>query len=225
MLSSRLRTASSRLYAQTSQINPRTSTPYQFIRMASNQTFFKLNTGAKISGIGFGTWQDADAQADAVKIALKMGYHHIDTARVYGTEPGVGKGVKESGVPREKVFITTKLWNNAHHPDDVEKQLDASLKDLGVDYVDLWLMHWPSAFVRGEEMFPKDDQGKNKKADIDYVDTYKAMEKCLQKGKAKAIGVSNFSKAEMERLLKETSVVCLQSESLKIENRSLICAT
>jgi diketogulonate reductase-like aldo/keto reductase len=175
--------------------------------MAHNQTHFKLNTGATIPAIGFGTWQDADAQADAVTIALKAGYQHIDTARVYGTEPGVGKGLKNSGVPREKVFLTTKLWNNAHHPDDVEKMLDDSLKDLGVDYIDLWLMHWPSAFARGAELFPKDENGKMKTADIDYVDTYKAMEKCLKKGKTKAIGVSNFSKAEMERLLKETGVV------------------
>lgn len=124
----------------------------------------------------------------------------------YGTEPGVAKGIKKSGVPRSDIFITTKLWNNSHHPDDVEKACDASLKDLETDYIDLYLMHWPNAFARGDKLFPKDGN-KVKTGDSDYVDTYKAMEKLVANGKCRAIGVSNFSKAEMERLLKETSVV------------------
>jgi alcohol dehydrogenase (NADP+) len=170
-------------------------------------TTHTLNTGAKIPAIGFGTWQDADAQEPAVTIALKAGYKHIDTARIYGTEKAVGNAIKKSGVPREELFITTKLWNNSHHPDDVESALEASLKDLGTDYVDLYLMHWPSPFARSEEMIPKDESGKIKKGDTDYVETYKAMEKTLKSGKTKAIGISNFSKAEVERLLKETNVV------------------
>ncbi|ORY13703.1 NADP-dependent oxidoreductase domain-containing protein [Clohesyomyces aquaticus] len=175
--------------------------------MAHNGTTFQLNTGAKIPAIGFGTWQDADAQEPAVTIALKSGYRHIDTARIYGTEAAVGNAIKKSGVPRDQLFVTTKLWNNSHHPDDVEKALDASLKDLSTDYIDLYLMHWPSPFARSDKLMPKDDSGKIQKGDTDYVDTYKAMEKCLKSGKTKAIGVSNFSKAELERLLKETSVV------------------
>lgn len=125
----------------------------------------------------------------------------------YGTEAAVAKGIKRAGVPRERLFITTKLWNNAHHPDDVEKALDASLKDLSTDYVDLFLIHWPVAFARGDELFPKDENGKIKNADIDYVDTYKALEKVYKKGKARAIGVSNFSRAELERVLEEAEVV------------------
>lgn len=114
--------------------------------MASMMTTHKLNTGASIPAVGFGTWQDKDAQEDAVTTALKSGYRHIDTAHIYGTEPAVGKGIRNSGIPRDQIFITTKLWNNAHEPKDVEKQLDASLQGLGVDYVDLFLMHWSVDF-------------------------------------------------------------------------------
>lgn len=156
---------------------------------------------------GFGTWQDKEAQEPAVTAALKCGYRHIDTARIYGTEPAVGAAIKKSGVPRDQIFLVTKLWNNSHDPKDVEPALDASLKDLGTDYVDLYLMHWPSPFKPSDSLMPKDSNGKIQPGESDYVETYKAMEECFKKGKAKAIGVSNFSKAEMERLLKETSVV------------------
>ncbi|KAL9582381.1 MAG: hypothetical protein Q9212_003323, partial [Teloschistes hypoglaucus] len=166
--------------------------------MATQSTTFKLNTGAEIPAVGFGTWQDKDAQEDAVTEALKAGY---------GTEPACGAAIKKSGIPRSTLFITTKLWNNAHHPSDVEPALDASLKDLGTDYVDLYLMHWPVAFGRGDAMIPKDDNGKTINGDTDYVDTWKAMEGVYKKGKAKAIGISNFSRKETERLIKESEVV------------------
>lgn len=197
--------ASSRL----TQLSTRCSSN-QFSRkastMASLHTKQKLNTGAEIPAVGFGTWQDAGAQEDAVTEALKAGYRHIDTARIYGTEPAVGAAIKKSGIPRSEIFITTKLWNNSHHPDDVEPALDASLKDLGTDYLDLYLMHWPSPFARGDTLMPKKND-KIETGDTDYVDTWNAMEKTLKSGKTKAIGISNFSKAELERLLKETTVV------------------
>lgn len=126
---------------------------------------------------------------------------------MYGTEPAVGSAIKKSGVPREEIFLVTKLWNNSHDPQDVEAALDASLKNLGTDYVDLWLMHWPSPFARSAELMPKDENGKIKPGNSDYVETYKAMEKLYRSGKARAIGISNFSKAELERLIKEANVV------------------
>ncbi|MCJ1461508.1 hypothetical protein MMC07_000105 [Pseudocyphellaria aurata] len=175
--------------------------------MATLDTKFKLNTGAEIPAVGFGTWQDADAQEDAVTEALKAGYKHIDTARIYGTEPAVGRAIKKSGIPRDQIFITTKLWNNSHNPEDVEPALDASLKDLDVEYVDLYLIHWPSPFKAGDVLFPRGSDGKALTGDADYVDTYKALEKVFKSGKAKAIGISNFSRKELERLLKETTVV------------------
>ncbi|KAI7778813.1 aldehyde reductase [Diaporthe eres] len=160
-------------------------------------TEFKLNTGAVIPALGLGTWQDADSQEDAVYHALKAGYHHIDTARISRR----GQGHQEVRSPPRENFPHHQAFN-AHHPDDVEKAVDASLKDLDTDYVDLFLIHWPVAFARGDELFPKDGN-KPKMADIDYIDTYKALEKVFKKGKVKAIGISNFSKAEVERILKE----------------------
>ncbi|KAL1306766.1 hypothetical protein AAFC00_005429 [Neodothiora populina] len=203
--SKRVSAAASRVSQLTAQLSSGGAQQQQ-LRLAHEGTTFKLNTGASIPAIGFGTWQDKEAQEPAVSAALRSGYRHIDTARIYGTEPAVGNAIKKSGVPREEIFVTTKLWNNMHHPDDVEKALDASLKDLGMDSVELYLMHWPSPFARGDSAFPKEN-GKTKVGETDFVDTYKAMEKVFKSGKAKAIGVSNFSLAELERLIKETSVV------------------
>ena len=109
------------------------------------QDTFTLNTGARIPAVGFGTWQAAPHEVErAVEIALKNGYKHIDCAAIYRNENEVGSGLRKSGVARKDVFITTKLWNSRHHPDDVEAALDESLKDLGIEYCDLYLMHWPT---------------------------------------------------------------------------------
>lgn len=140
--------------------------------------------------LGFGVWQVPDEEATpAVKKALEAGYRSIDTAMIYKNEVGVGKALKESGVPREELFITTKVWNSDHGYDNALKAFDASLDRLGLDYVDLYLVHWPT---------PKFDQ---------YIDTYKALEKIYQDGRAKAIGVCNFDIEHLERLLSECEVV------------------
>jgi alcohol dehydrogenase (NADP+) len=136
--------------------------------------------------MGFGTWQDKDAQEGAVEAALKAGYRHIDTARIYGTEPMVAAGIKKSGVPRDQIFITTKLWNNSHDPKSVEPALDASLKDLGIESVDLFLMHWPSPFKDGDSKFPKDKDGKVIPGSADYVDTC-VLRSCFAGGRQKSL--------------------------------------
>ncbi|RMJ25279.1 aldehyde reductase AKR1 [Aspergillus sp. HF37] len=169
-------------------------------------TRFKLNTGAEIPAMGFGTWQDEKAQEDAIVEAIKAGYRHIDTAVIYGTEKHLGRALQRCGVPRDQLFITTKLWSTQHHPDDVPAAFQQSLSDLQTDYVDLYLIHWPVAWKRGAELMPMGPDGKPIMEDTDNVDTYKAMEKIYQTGKAKAIGISNFSKYEMENLLKKCSV-------------------
>ncbi|KAL8913170.1 MAG: hypothetical protein Q9171_001964 [Xanthocarpia ochracea] len=189
--------------------------------MATLDTKFKLNTGAEIPAVGFGTWQDKDAQRDAVAEALKAGYTHIDTARMFVQSiPNALSTIRLTiakvmvlnppSVPPSRNLASPAQRSSSppsHHPDDVEPALDASLADLGTDYVDLYLMHWPVAFARGDKMLPKDNNGKMINGDTDYVDTWKAMEKTFKKGKAKAIGISNFSRKETERLMNESEVV------------------
>ncbi|POS71926.1 GCY [Diaporthe helianthi] len=171
-------------------------------------THFTLNTGAKIPAVGFGTWQAPnDEVVHAVQTALKTGYRHIDAAAIYRNEAAVGEGIKQSGVPRSDIFITGKLWNTKHDPKDVEGALDKTLKDLGTDYLDLFLMHWPVAFELSDKWFPIDEQGIFKLADIDPADTYTALEKLLDTGKVRAIGVCNFTVNKLKDLISKTKVV------------------
>ena len=112
--------------------------------MALNRSF-TLNNGTKIPAVGFGTWQAKPQEVErAVEVALRSGYRHIDCAAIYRNETEVGEGIRKSGVKREDIWLTGKLWNTNHAPEDVEMGLDKTLKDLGVEYLDLFLMHWPT---------------------------------------------------------------------------------
>lgn len=151
--------------------------------------FVTLNNGLNMPQLGYGVWKVPDEEAaSAVGKALETGYRLIDTAMVYKNERGVGQAVKESSIPREELFITTKVWNGDQGYDHTLRAYDESLERLGLEYVDLYLIHWPT---------PKFD---------DYVDTYKAMEKIYQDGRVKAIGVCNFEIEHLERILTECEV-------------------
>ena len=149
-----------------------------------------LNDGHQIPQLGFGVFQIPPEQTvEPVQTALEAGYRHIDTAQGYGNEEGVGKAIANSGVPREDIFLTTKLNNSEHGRDTTLRAFDESLSKLGMDHVDLFLIHWPLA------MF---DQ---------YVETWKAFEEIRASGRARSIGVSNFTVTNLNRLRAETDVV------------------
>ncbi|MET8686806.1 aldo/keto reductase [Streptomyces sp. NPDC004732] len=149
-----------------------------------------LNNGVEMPQLGFGVWQVPDDEAQtAVATALEAGYRSIDTAALYGNEEGTGRAIASSGVARADLFVTTKLWNSDQGYDATLRGFDTSLEKLGLDYVDLYLIHWP---------VPSKDA---------YVDTYKALEKIHADGRAKSIGVSNFLPDHLARLLGETSIV------------------
>jgi len=161
------------------------------------QETFTLNTGAKMPAVGLGTWQSKPNEVrEAVKAALLAGYRHIDTALAYGNEHEVGQGIKDSGVPREEIWITTKLDNPWHKR--VEEGITSSLKDLGVDYVDLYLMHWPSS--------TDPDDLKKHYPDWDFTKTWAELEKLPASGRVKNIGISNFGIKNLEKLLPNVKI-------------------
>ncbi|KAG1761854.1 reductase AKOR2 [Suillus occidentalis] len=171
-----------------------------------------LNTGAKVPIVGLGVFVSRDPveQAKAtswVLTALQAGYRHIDTAWIYGTEKPVGEAIKASGIPREELFITTKLpWN---HTKRVQWSIDQSLKNAGLDYFDLYLVHWPHSVAYDEnESRPRNPDGQIKLDETgNFNDTWAEMEKVLASGKVKAIGLSNFSIKTMEELFKTAKVM------------------
>ncbi|MFD4230272.1 aldo/keto reductase [Streptomyces sp. NPDC058545] len=149
-----------------------------------------LNNGVVMPQLGFGVFEIPDEEtADAVTTALDCGYRSIDTAAVYGNETGVGRALASSGIPREDLFVTTKLWNEDQGYDNALAAFDASLNRLGLDYVDLYLIHWPA---------PARDK---------YLDTWLALEKIHAEGRARAIGVSNFQPAHLRRLMDHSDSV------------------
>ena len=157
---------------------------------------YTLNDGNEIPVIGFGTWQmpNDDHTADIVGYAIKNGYRHIDTAATYGNEESVGRGIKNSGVAREDLFVTTKLWNDSHGYDLAKKAIDESLERMQLDYFDLYLIHWPNPLAVRDRW-----QEANAEA-------WRAMEEAQAEGKIKSIGVSNFMKRHLEALLETVKV-------------------
>ena len=154
--------------------------------MVKNITF---NDGNSIPQLGYGVWQIEDnGAADAVGTALETGYRHIDTASIYGNEVGVGRGIAASPVPREDIFLTTKLWNSDQGFEKAIAALDASLERLGTDYVDLYLIHWAMP-----------QQGT-------YLESWRALIELKKQGKVRSIGVSNFPQAQLREIIADTSV-------------------
>lgn len=148
-----------------------------------------LNDGRALPRLGFGTWQIGDAEAPrAVGDAIRAGYRLIDTAAAYGNEAGVGRGIREAGVARAEIVLTTKVWNDAHGFDPAMRSCEASLKRLGMEAVDLLLIHWPCP-------------ARNR-----YVETWRALVRLREEGRARSIGVSNFLPPHLERIVAETGV-------------------
>jgi len=173
----------------------------------------KLNTGFEMPLFGLGTWQSPPgAVKAAVTAALELGYRHIDCAHVYGNEAEVGEALAEKvadgTVKREEVFVTSKLWNTFHSKELVAPALQVTLKNLKLDYLDMYLIHWPMGFKEGTgELFPKDADGKLLCSDVDYVDTWAGLEEVKKLGLVRSIGLSNFSKPQIERVLQAGTVV------------------
>lgn len=142
--------------------------------------FVTLNSGAKIPQVGLGVWQSGGKTKSAVATALAAGYRHVDTAAVYGNEPQVGLAIAESGIPRGELFVTSKLWNKDHGYDAALKAFDASLARLKLEYLDLFLIHWPVAELR--------------------LESWRALEKLFSDGRARSIGVSNFLAPHLREL-------------------------
>lgn len=180
--------------------------------MATNKSVVKFHNGYQIPILGIGTWKSKVGEVtQAVKDAIDIGYRHIDCAFVYGNEKEVGEAIaskiKEGVVKRDDLFLTSKLWNTFHRPDLVRGALQKTLDNLQVKYLDLYLIHWPQAYQEDGDLFPVDSSGKIAFSDVDYVDTWKAMEPLVKEGLVRSLGVSNFNSKQIARLLEHATIM------------------
>lgn len=164
--------------------------------MTDKMNTYKLGNGVLIPNVGFGTWQASEGEeaVNSVKTALELGYRHIDTAFFYKNEVSVGKGIKESGIDRKDIFVTTKVWNAERGYEKTLKAFEVSLENLGLDYIDMFLIHWPASenqFENWKEL---------------NAETWRALEKLYADGKVRAIGVSNFYVSHLSALLETAKV-------------------
>jgi alcohol dehydrogenase (NADP+) len=175
----------------------------------STQPFIKLHNGLLMPQLGLGTWQSApNVVREAVKSAMRVGYRHFDCASIYENEREVGQGLKEGmaelGLKREDIWVTSKLWNTSHRPDLVKVACEQTLHDLGLDYLDMYLMHWPVDQIPEEG--PKVG-GDPTATETPLWETFDAMNELVTDGLTRAIGVSNFSVQELEELIKDTDII------------------
>lgn len=169
-----------------------------------------------IPALGLGTWKSGKGEVyGAVRQALDIGYRHVDCAPAYNNEEEVGAALKErfaaKNVRREDVWVTSKLWNNAHIPEDVAPALKKSLKDLQIEYLDLYLIHWPVAF-RPQVVFPKGPGDYLKPEEVPIIETWQAMEECVEQGLVRQIGVCNFSTKKLGDLLDQASIAPMMNQ-------------
>ena len=162
-------------------------------------TYYNLNNGVSIPVLGFGTWkaENGEIAYQAVLEALKAGYRHIDTAAIYRNEESVGRAIQDSGIPREEIFVTSKLWNTNHNYEQTRQDFEESLEKLGLDYLDLYLIHWPNP-----KLLRENDQWKIRNSEV-----WRAMEDLYQEGKIRAIGVSNFLPHHLDALLETVKIL------------------
>ncbi|XP_012864713.1 PREDICTED: aldo-keto reductase family 1 member C13-like isoform X1 [Dipodomys ordii] len=192
--------------------------------MNSKHSYVTLNDGHLIPALGFGTYTPEEVPKsktlEATKLAIDAGFRHIDTAYAYQVEEEVGQAIRnkieEGTVKREDIFLTSKLWCTFFRPDLVQSSLERSLANLKLDYVDLYLMHYPVPMKQGDDLFPTDEHGKSILDTVDFCATWEAMEKCKDAGLAKSIGVSNFNHRQLEQILNKPGLkhkpVCNQVE-------------